>query len=160
MDQDEAAFSADLIAASEAAVRVVRSLGLPPHEIADVLQEASIRAWRHRDQRRGEFRPWFVAIAYREARRPRRRWLTLPTFWSVASADPDPSDRLGEVLAKLPTLPKRQQVVLALRFEAGFSTREVAEVMAISEPAAKQLLTRARGSLRKALDASAIEVAQ
>jgi RNA polymerase sigma factor (sigma-70 family) len=160
VDQDEAAFSADLIDASEAAVRVVRSLGLPAHDIADVLQEASIRAWRHRAQRRGEFRPWFVAIAYREARRPRRRWLTLPTFGSVAPTDPDPSDRLGDVVAKLPTLPKRQQAVLALRFEAGFSTREVAEVMAISEPAAKQLLTRARESLRKALDASAIEVAR
>jgi RNA polymerase sigma factor (sigma-70 family) len=160
VDQDEAAFSADLIDASEAAVRVVRSLGLPAHEIADVLQEAAIRAWRHREQRRGAFRPWFVAIAYREARRPRRRWLTLPTFWSVAPTDPDPSERLGDVVATLPTLPKRQQVVLALRFEAGFSTREVAEVMAISEPAAKQLLTRARESLRKALDASAIEVAR
>jgi DNA-directed RNA polymerase specialized sigma24 family protein len=51
-------------------------------------------------------------------------------------------------------------VVLALRFEAGFSTKEVAQVMAISEPAAKQLLARARESLRKALDASAIEVAR
>ncbi len=160
MDQDEATFSADLIDASEAAVRIVRSLGLPPHDVADVLQEAALRAWRHRDQRRGEFRPWFVAIAYREARRPRRRWLTIPTPWSAAPADPEPSDRLAEVVATLPTLPKRQQVVLALRFEAGFSTKEVAQVMAISEPAAKQLLARARESLRKALDASAIEVAR
>ena len=141
-------------------MRVVRSLGLLPQDIADVLQEAAIRAWRHRDQRRGEFRPWFVAIAYREARRPRRRWVTIPTPWNAAPTDPEPSDRLAEVVAKLPTLPKRQQVVLALRFEAGFSTKEVAQVMAISEPAAKQLLARARESLRKALDASAIEVAR
>lgn len=51
-------------------LRVVLSLALSPSEAADVLQEASLRAWRHRDQRRGEFRPWFLSIAYREARRP------------------------------------------------------------------------------------------
>src|ERR1017187_5658995 len=48
-----------LVDAFEAALKVVRSLGFSPSDVADVLQQASIRAWRHRDQRRGDFRPWF-----------------------------------------------------------------------------------------------------
>jgi RNA polymerase sigma factor (sigma-70 family) len=159
LDDEEAAFSAQLIGASEPALRAIRSLGFPPNEVADVLQDASIRAWRHRDQRHGAFRPWFVAIAYREARRPRRRWLTIPIFWSDARTEQDADERLGDVIAQLRKLPKRQQLVLSLRCEAGFSTMEVAEVMSISEPAAKQLLARARQSLRKALDAAIVEVA-
>ena len=87
-----------LVDASEAALRVVRSLGLSPSDVADVLQEASIRAWRHRDQRRGEFKPWFIAIAYREARRPRRRWMTLPAFWTAAAGEPERDERLRDVL--------------------------------------------------------------
>ncbi len=160
MNDEEAAFSMALVDASEAALRVVRSLGLSPSDVADVLQEASIRAWRHRDQRRGEFKPWFIAIAYREARRPRRRWMTLPAFWTAAAGEPERDERLGDVLTGIRTLPRRQQVVLSLRCEAGLSTKEVAHIMSISEPAAKQLLSRARESLRRALEAHAVEVAQ
>lgn len=159
LNNDEAAFSAALVAASEVALRVVLSLGLPPSEAADVLQEASIRAWRHREQRRGDFRPWFVSIACREARRPRRRWLTMPAFWSAGAQAPEHEDQLDEVLRLLPSLPKRQRLVLSLRCDAELSTKEVANVMGISEPAAKQLLARARDSLRRALDRSSAEAA-
>ncbi|MFZ0919192.1 MAG: sigma-70 family RNA polymerase sigma factor [Candidatus Dormiibacterota bacterium] len=159
MNDDEAAFSAALVDASEAALRAILSLGLAPSEAADVLQEASIRAWRHREQRRGDFRPWFLSIAYREARRPRRRWLTLPAFWVARGVEPDTDQQLDEVLAALRKLPRRQRLVLSLRSESGLSTKEVAQAMGISEPAAKQLLARARNSLRRALSGSTTEAA-
>jgi RNA polymerase sigma factor (sigma-70 family) len=101
-----------------------------------------------------------VTIAYHEARRPRRRWLTLPAFWSAAPEDPERSDTLSDVLVHLRALPKRQRLVLSLRCEAGLSTKEAAQVMGISEPAAKQLLARARESLRRSLDASVAETAR
>ncbi len=159
MNDDEAAFSAALIAASEAALRVILSLGIAPSEADDVLQDASMRAWRHREQRRGDFRPWFMSIAYREARRPRRRWLTIPTFWSARARATESEERMHEVLRLLPSLPMRQRLVLSLRCDAELSTKEVAEIMGISEPAAKQLLARARESLRRALDRSRAEAA-
>jgi RNA polymerase sigma factor (sigma-70 family) len=159
LNDDEAAFSAALVNASEAALRAILSLGLAPSEAADVPQEASIRAWRHREQRRGDFRPWFLSIAYREARRPRRRWLTMPAFWVARAAEPGTEQQLDAVLAVLPKLPRRQRLVLALRCESGLSTKEVAQAMGISEPAAKQLLARARDSLRRELGASTTEAA-
>jgi RNA polymerase sigma-70 factor, ECF subfamily len=159
LNDDEAAFSAALIAASEAALRVILSLGIAPGEADDVLQDASIRAWRHREQLRGDFRPWFVSIAYREARRPRRRWLTIPTFWSARAQATESGDQMHEVLSLLPSLPMRQRLVLSLRCDAELSTKEAADIMGISEPAAKQLLARARDSLRRALDRSGAEAA-
>jgi RNA polymerase sigma-70 factor, ECF subfamily len=157
LEQDEAAFSAALIAASEAALRVVRSVGLSATDAADVLQEPSSRAWRHRDQRRGDFRAWFVTIAYREARRPHRRWPTTPSFWKATAEDPA-DDSLSDVMvASLESVPKRQRTALSLRYDAGLSTKEVAQAMSISEPAAKQLLARARESLRLALARAPME---
>ena len=154
----EASFAAELLAASEAAYRIIRSVGLAPSDAADALQDASIRAWRHRDDCRGEFRPWFLAIAYREAKRPRRRWLTLPAFWTVHAEAAPPDEHSAEVLTALRTLPRRQRVALTLRYDADMSTAAVGIVMGISEPAAKQLLARARESLRTALAESATEV--
>jgi RNA polymerase sigma factor (sigma-70 family) len=159
LNDDEAAFSAALIAASEAALRVILSLGIAPGDAEDVLQDASIRAWRHREQRRGDFRPWFVSIAYHEARRPRRRWLTFPSFWSARTQSTENEEQIHDVLRLLPSLPMRQRLVLSLRCDAELSTREAADIMGISEPAAKQLLARARESLRRALDRSRAEAA-
>lgn len=153
-DRGEAAFAADLRAASDAAFRLSRSLGLSPEDAADVLQDASIRAWRHRATRRGAFRPWFLTITYREARRPRRRWLTVPTSWSTAHTAPPVENLRPDVLTSLQTLPARQRVALSLRYDADLSVAGVATVMGISEPAAKQLLARARASLRHALSVS------
>jgi len=155
LNSDETAFSAALIDASEGALRAIRSLGLTPSDAADVLQEASIRAWRHRDQRRGDFRPWFISIAYHEARRPRRRWLTMPAFWDARTDAPGTDEQLDAVIEALPSLPKRQRLVLCLRCEVGLSTLDTAEVMGISESAAKQLLARARESLRRGIETSA-----
>ena len=50
-----------------------------------------------------------------------------------------------------PKAARRQRLALSLRYGADLSTAGVAQVMRISEPAAKQLLARARESLRQAL---------
>jgi RNA polymerase sigma-70 factor (ECF subfamily) len=143
-------FAFQLRSATEAAFRVVRSLGLSADDAADVIQDASIRAWRHRGQCRGEFQPWFLAIAYREARRPRRRWLTAPVFWRVPGPL-EPARSSDDLTRALRALPQRQRLAVALRYEADLPVASVAQVLRISEPAAKQLLARARVSLRAAL---------
>jgi len=155
---EEAAFASELMAATELAFRVIRSAGLSPEDAADALQEASVRAWRHRSSRRGAFGPWFVAIAYREARRPRRRWLTMPAFWTIRAEGAPPDEMSDDIAASLLALPRRQRIALSLRYEADMSTAAVAQVMHISEPAAKQLLARARDSLRRSLAATATTV--
>jgi RNA polymerase sigma-70 factor, ECF subfamily len=126
-------------------------MGLAPDDIADVLQDASIRAWRHQAKRRGEFVPWFVAIAYHEARRPRRRWPTIPTFWRGSETSDAPHGSRDDLDDALARLPRRQRHALSLRYGSDLSVADVARVLRISEPAAKQLLARARASLRRTL---------
>jgi len=157
--EDEAAFATSLLGATAAAFRLVRSLGLTPADASDAIQEASIRAWRHRADCRGDFRAWFLTIAYREARRPGRQWLTLPRFWSARSEKNAPRAFSPELRACLHTLPQRQRVALSLRYEADLTTAGIAAVLGISEAAAKQLLARARDSLRRSLSAAVDEAA-
>ena len=148
---DEAAFAEALLAALRPAFRTLRALGLSEDDAADVLQDASIRAWRHSPQRRGDFVAWFIAIAYHEARRPRRRWRAIPVFWQGArgsSGQPGRNDDLDRALARLP---RRQRAAISLRYGSDLTILDVASTLGISEPAAKQLLARARESLRRTL---------
>jgi RNA polymerase sigma factor (sigma-70 family) len=149
--REEEAFAEALLAATRLAFRTLRAVGLSPDDAADALQDAAIRAWRHRAQRRGDFLPWFVAIAYREARRPHRVWATMPAFWRGAADAQAHSGRNEDLDEALALLPRRQRTALSLRYDGDLSIAGVAGVMRISEPAAKQLLSRARDSLRRTM---------
>jgi len=151
---EEADFAQALLSATRPAFRALRALGLSADDAADVLQDASIRAWRHRGQRRGDFVPWFVAIAYREARRPHRSWPTMATFWR-SSEDPQTREHRNEDLDDaLGRLPRRQRVALSLRYSSDLAIADVARILRISEPAAKQLLARARESIRRTMSSA------
>jgi RNA polymerase sigma-70 factor, ECF subfamily len=148
---DEEAFAEALLTAVRPALRALRAMGLSEEDAADVLQDASIRAWRHRSQRRGEFAAWFVAIAYHEARRPHRRWPAIPVFWRGASGSPVQEGRNDDLDRALARLPRRQRAAISLRYGSDLTIVDVASTLAISEAAAKQLLARARESLRRTL---------
>ncbi len=147
---DEEVFAQALLAAVRPALRALRAIGLSEDDAADVLQDASIRAWRHRSQRRGEFVAWFIAIAYHEARRPRRRWPAVPVFWQARNS-PHQEGRNDDLDRALARLPRRQRTAISLRYGSDLTILDVASTLGISEPAAKQLLARARESLRRTL---------
>lgn len=143
-------FTASLLAASDSAFRLARSLGRSPEDAADVFQEACARAWTHRDQVRGQWRPWFLTIVYRLAsRRSGPGWLPLPRIFDAPSDSwpgsslPDPT--LGQALS---LLAPRQRAALLLHYGKDMSIESTAQVLSASIPATKQLLARARGRLR------------
>lgn len=149
--RDEAAFAKALLDAVRPALRALRAMGLSEDDAADVLQDASIRAWRHRSQRRGDFAAWFVAIAYHEARRPHRRWPAIPVFWQGRSQSTDRLERNDDLDRALARLPRRQRTAISLRYGSDLAVVDVARTLGISEPAARQLLARARKSLRRTM---------
>jgi RNA polymerase sigma factor (sigma-70 family) len=154
---EELAFERDLLGSVRVAFRVIRAMGLTPEETADVLQEAAIRAWRHRASRRGEFQPWFIAIACREARRPLRRWLTVPAAWRAGPDSQDPGSYGSDLVDALSRLPRRQRIAISLRYVGDLAVADVAHALGIHESAAKQLLARGRQSLRRTLSSQRSE---
>ena len=127
----------------------------------DVTALAFERAYRRRrtfDRRRGEERAWLFGIARNAALdelRRRRRLAALvadPEDVSEPAAEDhaDVALRRTAVRAALHSLSAREREIVALKFHAGLSSAELAQVLGVSESNAGTMLHRVMEKLRKA----------
>ncbi len=150
-------FEADFGPVSRSAFLLARHLGKDTEAAGDVVQEAALRAWRYRSSRTGDFRPWFLSIVYRLSRSPLPSWLPIPASWDRPAPDPIATSIDPQLVAALRELPGRQRAALWLRYCDDLTVGDVARIIGCSEPAAKQLLLRAREALRARLESRAEE---
>jgi RNA polymerase sigma-70 factor (ECF subfamily) len=117
----------------------------------DAVQDAFARALADPSgYRGGSLEAWLWRIALRRALDARRRdRRATPTDAEPVLVEPAHDPVLTEALRSLP--PRRRQVVF-LRFVAGLSYAEIAEVCAIGEGTVAATLTQARAALRAALE--------
>lgn len=151
----EQAFAAEFEHVQRSAFLMARRLGRSTEDALDAVQDAAEQAWRYRETRHGPFRPWFLAIVYRRACRNRFPSLPMPAAWRPEPGPELVSEHDPDLLAALGRLPVRQRTALWLRYCDDLSTADVARVLRTTETAAKQLLLRARGALRKELERDA-----
>jgi RNA polymerase sigma-70 factor (ECF subfamily) len=132
----------------------------------DVTALAFERAFRRRrtfDRRRGEERAWLFGIARNAALdelRRRRRTVSL-----AAEPDQDAGEESGDgveitlrrtaVRVALTQLSAREREIVALKFHAGLSHAELAQVLGITESNAGTQLHRTLQKLRKAVNENA-----
>jgi RNA polymerase sigma factor (sigma-70 family) len=137
-----------------------------PAAAEDVTALTFERAYRRRrtfDRHLGDERPWLFGIARNAALdelRRRRRVATLVIDPESPDAEPllieDEADALlrrTAVRSALAQLPARDRELLALKFQAGLSNAELAEILGVSESNAGTMLHRAVQKLRKAVNA-------
>jgi RNA polymerase sigma-70 factor (ECF subfamily) len=155
VDDSRLTFEAEFKQIQRNAFLLARRLGCSPEEALDAVQDAAERAWRYRAKRKGQFRPWFLAIVYRTATKHRWRELPLPPMWLTPPPPELVSEHDPDLLAALGRLPSGQRAALWLRYCEDLSTADVASVLRITEVAAKQLLLRARRALRKEIEKNA-----
>ena len=141
----------------------------------DAMQEALIKTYRHASRIRTPeaFRPWLYRTVRNACLMGRRRKAGEPTRIQpidellresdaargegVRAPGRDPEQLAGNanlrrrLVKALRTLPRPYRVIVFLREMEGLSTREVAEVMGISEDNVKTRLHRARLALQAAL---------
>ena len=145
-------FEVEFREVSRSAFLLARTLGRDTEAASDIVQEAALRAWRYRWSRKGEFRPWFLAIVHRLSQSRLPSSLPLPASWDQAAPDPIASSMDPTLVAALRALWSRQRAALWLRYCEDLAVSDVARIIGCSEPAAKQLLRRAREALRKRLE--------
>jgi RNA polymerase sigma-70 factor (ECF subfamily) len=131
----------------------------------DVTAAAFERAYRKRarfDSRRGTHRAWLFGIARNAALdelRRRRRTAELATEPADDTAAPDEQAETGLRRAALRTamaeLEPRERELVALKFFAGLSNSEIADVLGVSESNAGTRLHRTIQKLRRACDEAA-----
>ena len=142
-----------------------------PAEVDEVVQDAFLKTFVHLPSFREEllFELWFTRIVINgcldrlKTRARRARWLQLAAdndgALAMRRAAPGPSpegtllarERRTRVADAIKRLPNRQRTVLLLGQFEGYSTREVAEILELSEATVRVHLFRAVRSLRKRL---------
>lgn len=121
----------------------------------DVVQEALLRAWRHRgryDSRRGPFVSWLLAIVANEARRAAKGRPVAAMRLGDAADAATASDARLDLEAAVRRLPARQQLAIDCYYFAGLSISETAGVMRCSEGTVKSTLADARARLRREVE--------
>jgi RNA polymerase sigma factor (sigma-70 family) len=137
-----------------------------PTAAEEVTAAAFERAYRKRsrfDPRRGEPRAWLFGIARNAAldelrRRGRQAELAAePADLESCGTDESAqhSERRLAVSAALERLHPRERELIALKFFAGLSNAEIAQVLGVSESNAGTKLHRAMTKLREACDGTA-----
>jgi RNA polymerase sigma factor (sigma-70 family) len=128
-------------------------------EVDDIIQEATLNAWRHRHSLRegSQLRPWFLAIVANQCRQAvRTRWWSVirrPDLNSVTGPrDDQQSDDVAGLRQGLLRLKHRDRVVLVLRYYMDLSFEDVASTLRISPQAARVRTHRALARLRPILD--------
>lgn len=147
---------------STAVYRYLRARGASEDQAEDPAAAAFERALRSiggfRPGRAG-FRPSLLAIArnaWVDAHRRTSRETDLADAAAISSAGQSPeaaaeaAEERELVLRLLARLPEPAQDALALRYAAGLTSREIANVIGKSDDATKKLLSRSLASLREA----------
>lgn len=142
----------------QALMRYVSRL-LPPERAEDVVQLAFVNAYRamHRGNAELRLRPWLYRIAHNTA---------LNALRDGALAHAPLDDRLDgverpdqaieraqglrELVVAVQALPERQRAAIVLRELEGRSYEEIAAQLGVTDGAVRQLLNRARNTLRAA----------
>jgi len=135
----------------------------------EVSQDVFVKVYEHRTRFRkeAEWKTWIYRITVNQCldflkakQRKKRSWLTLvkdPNGQKEASHFDHPGvllerkEALDKLLKAIHTLPERQrEAVILLKIEH-LETKEVAEILEISEKALESLFQRAKGNLKKLL---------
>lgn len=132
---------------------------LPPERAEDVVQQSFVKAYEamHRDGAELNLRPWLYRIAHNTALNALRdrglRHDQLDERMDGVERPDQALERkqgLRELVVAVQALPDRQRDAILLRELEGRSYDEIATALGVTDGAVRQLLNRARNSLRAA----------
>ena len=124
----------------------------------DALQESFLKAYRQFDSYRGESteKTWITRIAINTCKDIRRsKWyLHRQTDVSVDSlplCDPPPDETHLDLMSAILQLPERNREVILLKYQQGFTNREISKMLHITSMAVSKRLHRAYSDLKEHL---------
>ena len=137
-------------------LRLARRFATDAHEADDIVQEAMLRAWRHRTSLRDadQLKPWLAQIVRNEASRMQSR------------PRPEPAEQLDEIhetggeeavinrldlQRAVATLSADEQQLVCLRYLDDLTHPAIAKALGVPEGTIKVRLHRARAKLHRAL---------
>lgn len=128
-------------------------MGRQPADAADLAQDTFIRALAGVDRFRGDssYRTWLLGIA----RNVHREWVRSSRRQALPTEDVDvvlTHDTAGDdaaVLSVLALMPLDERELLVLRYVEGLASKDIAQLLGISDAAVRQRISRAAGDFRE-----------
>lgn len=150
---DKTFFVQELEAHSGMLYRVAWTILRNDDACQDAMQEAALKAWEKRDSLREAryFRTWITRILINtcyDTHRRGRRVVSLEEVPEPSAAPPDLTLSLA-----LQALPEKLRLPLMLCYSEGMSYEEVAQTLRIPVTTVRGRIRRAKGALRKELNA-------
>ena len=123
-------------------------------DVADVMQETTLSAWEHIGElkKAAYFKTWLTRILINNCNnvlRERKRCIATEDF-SMQGEEPQAKTD-AEFYEMLSCLPEKYKHIFLLYYGQGFRTREIAEILDLSENTVKSRLRRGRESLKSQL---------
>lgn len=153
---DEREFSRRVRLMRDRLWRVSFSILRSTADCEDAMQEALLRSWRNVDSLRDKslFETWLTRILINECRRLIRK---KPDMTEIPESTPAPeaeNPALGKAIA---ALKMDLRVPVILHYIEGYSVKETASIMRITQANVKSRLMRARKKLKETLEKEAAQ---
>ena len=123
-------------------------------DIADVMSETVLSAYEHIGELRtaAYFKTWITRILINHCKdllKSQQRMITVEELPEAAEAKEEDADRAFMELIR--ELPKEYRMIFLLYYGEGFKTREIAQILDMSENTVKSRLKRGRAKLEQVL---------
>ena len=121
------------------------------HDREDAAQEAILRAWEKRERLREPryFETWFIRILINTCHDIQRRGVRIVAM--DTPPEPPQKESHRELYLALQSLDEKQRICILLHYIEGYSVKEAATMLGISESACKLRLMRGRKRLSELL---------
>lgn len=124
-----------------------------PQDVEDVLQEVMIKVLQKMPEfhDREHEKAWLLRVTINLCKdmlrfRFRHQYIQIEELEIEAENTDD-----KQILREIMTLPARWRIVLLLHYVEGYSLKEIADILAVSENAVKKRMQRAKAGLKKKL---------
>ena len=143
-----------IIESEDTLYHVAKTLLYNDADCADAIQEAIVKAFTnlHTLRRDSYAKTWLVRILINECyaiMRKEKRVVSLENYKNMDDVQTEDYSDLYEAVSELP---KEQRICIVLYYVEGYSVKETAKLLNLSESAVKNRLLRARSKLRSELE--------
>lgn len=152
MDKEQ--FSALVLAGEKSLYRVAKSILHQEQDCEDAVQSAILSAYAKRNTLREEqyFQTWLTRILINECYSVLRRRRSVVSFEEYMETEPiDRHQEYTEIYVEIAKLNETYRIPFVLHYVEGYSVRETADILQISEAAVRMRLLRGRNLLKKVL---------
>ena len=146
-------FVTEVLAAEKQLYGIARSMLKREVDCEDAIQNTLLRAYANLKNLRNDkfFRTWLTRILINECYRILKKERHLVPYEEAENKSTEWENEYSEVYEALMTLKEPYRLAFVLHYIEGYSVKETARILKISETNAKQRLLRARSQLKEIL---------